>query len=644
MGINPILDPAQARGLRSTSSTLVLLENFCLSCLIELELRTILDNMAIARVSSALLVLYACIAVFANLALAVLNATESATFLSISNDRLSLALNKTNGLISTLSLDGQDLLGPTQWGLYVDCYCFRDPPAAWTPGGAGAEFKLFQGVDSQGIPYGGLKMSHNYNKSGRILSQYWFVRGEETGVHAFTRVTYQNDTVPSAGILQELRTLFRPNTPLWTHLSTNEEQYAPLPSRDAVSKQVTVQDATWYLGNTPNDSYVQQESDYFTKYMFHDEWRDHKVHGMYSDGSTSNDGSTFGAWLVMNTIDTYYGGPIHSDLTVDGIVYNYLVSNHHGDGVPNITAGFERTFGPQYYHFNKAPSGTSMQSLRADALKYSSPLWRADFYDSIAELVPGYVKTESRGTWRGRISLPYGAKNPIAVLSLPGVDFQDNERDQSAYQYWGNIDSYTGSVTIPRVKAGKYRLTVYADGIFGSLIRDDILVTAGKLTTTLASYREESSGKELWRVGTPDKSSGDYLHGYARNYSKPLHIRQFRQYWALHDFPTDFPSGVNFTVGKSNPAKDLNYVHWSVFGGYANSIRTEPYYQNVNNWTIGFNVKDKDLKEKKKATFTVLLAGAKTGAGNTDNSTQPFANLPFTVALNGDDLETWVIP
>lgn len=58
---------------------------------------------------------------------------------------------------------------------------------------------------------------------------------------------------------------------------------------------------------------------------------------MYADGSTSN-GVSFGAWLVMNnkvgfylrTVtlvikanyfnkETYFGGPLHSDLTVDGI-------------------------------------------------------------------------------------------------------------------------------------------------------------------------------------------------------------------------------------------------------------------------------------------------------------------------------------
>lgn len=80
---------------------------------------------------------------------------------------------------------------------------------------------------------------------------------------------------------------------------------------------------SWYLGKTPNDKYVQQMADYFTKYTFADSWRDHKAHGLYADGSTSN-GTNYGAWLVMNTRDTYFGGPLHSDLTVDGITYNYV--------------------------------------------------------------------------------------------------------------------------------------------------------------------------------------------------------------------------------------------------------------------------------------------------------------------------------
>lgn len=167
-------------------------------------------------------------------------------------------------------------------------------------------------------------MSETYPATGQVLEQYWFLREGETGLHTFSRLTYNNKTTPFLRNLQEFRTLFRPNTALWTHLSTNEKQYAPLPSKNATDKQVTVQDATWYLGNTPDDPYVQEEGDYFTKYTFQDTWRDHDVHGMYSNGKYSKDGSTFGAWLVMGVKETYFGGPLHSDLVVDGIVYNYM--------------------------------------------------------------------------------------------------------------------------------------------------------------------------------------------------------------------------------------------------------------------------------------------------------------------------------
>lgn len=145
----------------------------------------------------------------------------------------------------------------------------------------------------------------------------------------------------------------------------------------------------------------------------------------------------------------------------------------------------------------------------------------------------------------------------------------------------------------------------------------------------------------------------------------------------MYDFVKDFPKGITYKVGKSNPATDLNYVHWSVFGGYANSIRTEPYVGNgnVNNWTIQFDVDRHALgpaspygnyatatatpggpgngpagpgqqRPPRKATFTVQLAGAKTAAGNTDvfNASEPHANLRYTISVNGKDLEPWVIP
>lgn len=44
-------------------------------------------------------------------------------------------------------------------------------------------------------------------------------------------------------------------------------------------------------------------------------------------------------------------------------------------------------------------------------------------------------------------------------------------------QYWANVTD--GRVHIPRVKAGTYRLTLYAEGVFGQYEQDDVVVQAG---------------------------------------------------------------------------------------------------------------------------------------------------------------------
>ncbi|KAI3331544.1 polysaccharide lyase family 4 protein [Xylariaceae sp. AK1471] len=585
---------------------------------------------------------------YARWASAALNATEDDNQLIIENDRLYARVSKASGKIDQLELDGENLLGTPSGStgiLYLDCYCI--PSGFWTPGKTQPEFELYSGTDSTGTRYGGIRISDTYTPTGQVLEQYWFLRDGETGLHAFSRLVYYNEAEPFLRNLQELRTLFRPNTDIWTHLSTNENQYAPLPGDKAVGSEVVVQDATWYLGNTPDDAYVQQEADYFTKYTFHDTWRDHDVHGLYADGSRTKDNTTLGAWLVMNTKDTYFGGPLHSDLTVDGIVYNYISSNHHGNQVPNITNGFDRTFGPQYYFFNRFPAGSDLNVLRDDAAQYADPTWNSGFYDSIAEHVPNYVRTKDRGTLELQLGLPKTAKNALVVLAQNGINFQDNVFDTEAYQYWAEVDD-TGHATVERVKAGTYRLTIYADGIFGDYVQDNVEVAAGGVQAVEVQWVEESVGLEIFRIGTPDKSSGEYKHGYAPDPTHPLHPEQYRIYWAVYDFVEEFPNGVTFKVGENDVAQDLNYVHWSVFGGLGNSLRPDPYVGNgnVNNWTLVFDIEDAQISGKKTATFTVQLAGVKTASGNTDvyNASEPHANLKYTVNVNGQDLEPWVIP
>jgi hypothetical protein len=148
----------------------------------------------------------------------------------------------------------------------------------------------------------------------------------------------------------------------------------------------------------------------------------------------------------------------------------------------------------------------SLLSLLADAQRLSDPTWDADFYDQ----VPGYVPSFQRGTFTASVKLPAGAQNASAVLSASGYHFQDSALDPSAYQYWADI--VNGTVTIPRVKAGTYRLTVYAKGttlatirmvtmayakpgIFGDYVEDGLVIDAGKTLAHNVTWTAESAGR-----------------------------------------------------------------------------------------------------------------------------------------------------
>lgn len=209
-------------------------------------------------------------------------AEETDSELVISNDRLYASVSKSTGRMSSVVLDDQDLLGPvsgsTGVGPYLDCYC--TPSGFWTPGTQQPEFELYTGTDGSGTDYAGIRMADTYPSTGQRLEQWWWLRDGETGMHLFSRVAYYNEEVPFLRNLQELRTLFRPNTDLWTHLVTDPSNYAPLPGDAAEDESTVVQDATWYYGDTPEDPYVEQYSDYFTKYTFADTWRDIKTYGL----------------------------------------------------------------------------------------------------------------------------------------------------------------------------------------------------------------------------------------------------------------------------------------------------------------------------------------------------------------------------
>ncbi|TYJ55124.1 hypothetical protein B9479_004161 [Cryptococcus floricola] len=585
--------------------------------------------------------------------------SESNDTIALSSSRLTLEVNKTLGALTGFEFDGIDVLGPVSGRVgmgYFDCYCIPAVNASvWSPDNPNpqssrhyyvgqsqnATFEVHQGNDTSNNSWIGLIMSETYESTGQLFQQWWFLREDEPGFHTFTRLQFDNGSEGvDLGNLQEFRQVISPNSPIWTHLVTNEIQYGHLPSAAATANETTVQDATWYFNVSDNNPYVSESSDYFTKYEWADLYGDHFAHGFYADGSSSNsssnattNGTTLGLWTVFNNLEGYTGGPLRSDLVVDTNIYNYYASNHRGASTMNITSGFDRIFGPTFIYLNK---DGDLQSLYADAKSYSNSSFATDFYDDVADLIPGYTPSSQRGDFNAQIELPANATNAKVVLAQNGVDFQDN--------YWANVSS-NGTVSIPRVRAGTYRVTVYAEGVFGQFEQDDVVVSAGDGNEApfFIKWKAESNGAELWRIGVPDKTAGEFRHGFAKDSNHSLHQEEYRQYWGVWDFPTDFPNGVNYTIGRSDPAKDWNYVHYSIYGG----TYTRPGYvvDNVNVWTVNW-APDGDLNVTgKTAALTIQLAGARTASGNLDipEPTSNYSNVDYTVRVNDNDPLVWTI-
>ncbi|KAI0662802.1 galactose mutarotase-like protein [Cubamyces menziesii] len=574
---------------------------------------------------------------------------QTASKYTFSNNRVSFDVVKSNGYIRNLIFAGVSVLGTLSGNagqLYTDF-----PSNGFALTGAS------EGEVIQGKNHAGIVLTDNDTATGSLVQRSWFLRDGETGLHSFVRLAYYNGT--PKGALGEVRTMFRPNGGPWTTLVTNAEQWAPTPGAEAVANEVQVQDATWYLGLTPSDAYVQQESDYFTKYSFADN-QTNKAHGLYGQ---SPDGTPIGAWWVVNQKDTFFGGPFHVDLMVDGIIYNKQSTSHGGATSPNITNGFDRTFGPQQFlYLNRAINARymaysqhddstllstyylrSLHDLLADAEKYADPSWNAEFYDEIAPYVHGYVPTRARGSFSANIQVPHGATDVIAILSANGVHFQDSAADPSAYQYWVT-DVRDGVVNIDRVKAGTYRLTVSASGIFGDYVQDNVEIKAQKNTHVRATWVPESAGTELWRIGVPDKTAGEFKNGWERDTTHPRQPSKYRIFWGAWDFPNEFPGGVNFTVGKSNESRDWNYVHWSQYGP---TYTRNDTVTDINRWTINFDIDThtaRRLTSHSVVTFTIQLAAAKTTAGNTDADQGAYPSFPINTYVNNEtDPLSWTI-
>src|SRR5215831_5838950 len=342
-----------------------------------------------------------------------------------------------------------------------------------------------------------------------------------------------------------------------------------------------------------NGIYAGQYED---KYKYTADFGDMRVWGWSSVGAG---GKNLGLWNVSASVEYYNGGPMKRELFehIGTTILNVTHGSHFGGGTDSSWATGEtwtHVYGPYFIYCNFisntiTATNLAAQTLYADALAQAAAeqtAWPYVWFTNVAD----YAQASSRGLVTGQI-LINEAYNPNAsefnlwvgvvqqpLTSTSTYDFQDWAKP---YQFWAKTDA-NGSFVISNVIADlNYTLYAFGPGAAGTFqsqaqsggsAPNSLDIPVSPFSVTVAAGVTNDLGAVTWtptrvgptvfEIGYPDRTARKFRHGedwwvgdIGPNPSNPSPI------WSKFlEYPFDFPTGPNYTVGQSRWTTDWNFV------------------------------------------------------------------------------------
>jgi rhamnogalacturonan endolyase len=304
-------------------------------------------------------------------------------------------------------------------------------------------------------------------------------------------------------------------------------KFVPIPQA-AVTKKLT--DVTYQLA----DGTIK------TKYMNSVYWADVPVYGYV--------GKQFGFWMIEPSPEYHNGGPIKQGQTVhDNVLLRVLQSVHFGASPVVVADGepWSKVYGPFLVYANRGTSPEALWKDAAQQLEQQKKLWPYAWTNT-AEY------NQQRGSVEGRVLLGgKPATNATVILSAPNADWSLASK---GYNYWTRLDA-DGHFRIDHVVAGEYALSVTGADQPHDFVQQQVRVAANenKLLGDL-QWKPVTHGERIFQIGVFDRSAAEF-----RNGSDARQFAMFRRY------PEQFPHDVRYIVGQSQPEKDWNYAHWTIY-------------------------------------------------------------------------------
>ena len=542
--------------------------------------------------------------------------TTTATDWVITNGPMVIHYNSTKPRIFSLLLNGEQLVnqsitdssGPK--GFYMDNAFTNSAATAVTCSSYTSDYAEGDETSSNPAYLDWWSTCASSTTFPFTYTMHWVVAANDPGVHVYFVANHA--TTDITGYIGLVQWVFRDNTTDFTNIyeynpsvNTPGVTTVQLPTYseamfyestslavhygqyifDATSDLTTSTDISTDVVDVNGNSttYANEYSNFYTKY-------DHAGYEYLHDGHGAY-GSNYGIWAVIPSHESMVAGPTKQNLFfTDNMVMMEAYSNHLDLGITYGTASgssSSRLYGPFYYRFNALGTAytttgetlASADDLYNDAITVGKSF--SSFYDNEATLVSaGYIKSGTRGSVTVNVSGVVGngsttTKAAWAVLSDNQTNFQYSAKGA---QYWADITS-TGSATFSNVIPGTYRLSVFELGQFGELRVDNVVIAEGansplNVTFVPENFRSagtNAGGELVFNIGTPDRSSHEFLHGHDSN------EYDLKQYYGANNYWSDFQANngsvvfyataVNGTAA-SDAGTQWNYNHWNTFNPY----------------------------------------------------------------------------
>lgn len=513
---------------------------------------------------------------------------------TLSNGIASIEIVKRDGRLNELTYtynnSGQPqtasiLAGPGQY--YYGG--FSQGASGMVAGGLGSGHYVYSlAVDpaSNGGNYGEVVLTSDSASNGVSQYHYSMLRGSP-GFYSTAIETHRSQDAETSLNAWGLNS--RVTTKLFNWISANPIKslfYTDGPTRGAG------------VPNSPHEITVNldgQHAGEFTDKFFYG--MDHGERRAWGWSSVGPGGSNIGVWMMSN-MEFSNGGPLKHDVSSypNNLLTNYMLSGEVGMGSDGRFAQGEawtKTCGPWLIYLNNIPASITdpvqaAHTLFNDALAQEAAERKGWPYPWFKN--NGYVPADGRGIVQGKLAI-HDSGNPnaspadvwIGVEQQPptSIGMYDIQKWSKPYQFWVKTGP-DGSFTIPHVLPGSnYTLWAFGPAAAGTFLSQNqqgqnpplecdvpaspfaVTVTAGQTTQLgTVTWTPQRVGPTVFELGYPTRIADKYRHGddYFFPAAQPK-LGYPTPFWGMQMmFPSEFPNGLDYTVGQDRWDTDWNYI------------------------------------------------------------------------------------